>query len=274
MRKRPTNRTREKIRQVGTIFAVLAAILVVGGLVNSRSPVARAVASILTPKPPRSRVSDICPASTHPLTRIRNRAYTVGYSEEFLNPLWVKYELKQTNASEEPFLRSSEGFATDFRTRSQITSSDYLDSGYDRVLMAPSYAIGKFHGHEAQKETFTMSNIVPQSHFCNDGVWNSIERIEADAFPNRFGSIEVVNGPIFSGESTHFSCGVAVPVSFYKAIRRPDGEIIAFIVPQYPESTKPETYLTSIDEIKKRTGIDPFPDAEPGQKANQRKNIW
>ncbi|MEO6847902.1 MAG: DNA/RNA non-specific endonuclease, partial [Chthoniobacterales bacterium] len=203
-----------------------------------------------------------------------NRGYTVGYSETMKDPLWVYYTLKESEASNERLSRPKGGFETDTRTKAQITTHDYVGSGYDRGHMAPSYAIGKYHDRDAQIGTFVMSNIVPQSHYCNDGVWNSIERMEADDFTKRFKSIEVVDGPVFDANPTRLPSGVAIPSAFYKVIKRPDGQLIAFLVPQYPESPNPEAYLTTVDEIQKRTGIDIFPEATAEQKSKVRKNIW
>ncbi len=50
----------------------------------------------------------------------------------------------------------------DTLTIAKVTHNDYTHSGYDRGHMAPNYAIATRYGQEAQKETFLMSNIVPQ----------------------------------------------------------------------------------------------------------------
>jgi endonuclease G, mitochondrial len=214
------------------------------------------------------------PTSAKPVTLLKNRAYEVGYSEIMKDPRWVHYALSEANRSPKQMRRPKGGFDPDPRTRASITTRDYADTGFDRGHMAPSYAIGQFHGHSAQVETFVMSNVVPQTHFCNDGVWNSIERMEADDFAKRFGVINVVDGPVFDTSAKRFPSGVAIPSAFYKAIRRPDGHVIAFIVPQNPQSPRPEEYLSSINEIERRTGIDPFPGMSPAIKEQRRSKIW
>lgn len=210
-------------------------------------------------------------ANAKELIRLDNLAYKVGYSQNLRNPIWVMYTLHNEHPNYSG-KRPEVGFQADDRLPNPVTTEDYRNSGYDRGHMAPSYAIGKVWGPQAQLETFLLSNISPQKHDMNDGVWNSIERMEMDDFVKRFGKIKVVCGPIFSNPPKRLKSGVAVPESFFKAIQRPDKEVIAFIVPQNPESPKPETYLASIQQIKELTNIDIFPDAPNPEKA--RTKIW
>jgi DNA/RNA endonuclease G (NUC1) len=98
--------------------------------------------------------------------------------------------------------------------------------------------------------------------------------MEVDDFAKRFGTIDVVDGLVFSVSAKRFPSGVTIASAFYKAIRRSDGQVITFIVPQNPQSPRPEEYLSSIDEIEKRPGIDPLPGMSPAIKAQRRSKIW
>lgn len=214
-------------------------------------------------------------AGSQQLTLLQNQGYDVAYSETLKNPLLVRYVLDWSKASDEPMKRPKVPFQTDDRTVSKIRTDDYTGMGYDRGHMAPSFAIGKFHGRDAQIGTFVMSNITPQTHFVNDGVWNAIERMVADDFAKRFGVVEVVDGPLFDGAPKTFPAGVAVSYAQYKAIRRPDGEVIGFIVPQEPQSPNPEDYLASPDAIEKASGLLLFPGmVSLEEKARVRTKIW
>lgn len=204
---------------------------------------------------------------------LKNSGYTAGYSDGLKNPRWVRYELDWDKRSQEKWKRPDVPFATDPRTRARVRTQDYTRSGFSRGHMAPSFAIGAFHGKEAQLETFLLSNIVPQNQACNDGVWNSIERMEADDFAKRFGKVVVVDGPVFGKEPPdRLPSGIAVPTAFFKLIIRPDGQTIAFIVPQYPDSPKPESYLASPAEIEAATGLG-F-GLPPEEAARKRTKIW
>lgn len=204
------------------------------------------------------------------LIQLSNLGYKVGYSVGLRNPIWVMYSLH--SGTDYSGKRPKTNFEPDSRVPNPVVSSDYTNSGYDRGHMAPSYAIGKVWGPDAQLETFLLTNITPQKHEMNDGVWNSIERMEMDDFAKRFGKIKVVCGPIFANPPPKFPSGVAVPEAFFKAIQRPDGETIAFIVPQEPTSPKPESYLVSVKEIARLTNIDLFPEAPDRER--KRTKIW
>ena len=54
-------------------------------------------------------------------------------------------------------------------------------SGYDRGHMAPNYAIDTVFGERAHKQTFLMSNIVPQRPELNQGPWKEIEQVVANS---------------------------------------------------------------------------------------------
>ncbi|MBM3610897.1 MAG: DNA/RNA non-specific endonuclease [Alphaproteobacteria bacterium] len=203
-----------------------------------------------------------------------NIGYEVGYSETLKDPLWVFYVLNGSALPNECLTRPKSAFHVDLRTSARVESKDYIGTHYDRGHMAPSFSIGKFYGREAQLETFLLSNICPQKHISNDGVWNSIERMESSDFAKRFGYIEVVCGPLFSKNPQHFSSGIAIPYAHYKAIERPDGKFIAFIVPQEPTTSQPEDYLCSVAEIEKLSGLTLFPAASKEEKKKKRSSIW
>lgn len=257
---------------VVVLLAVLAAIFgtkdinVVDLIRDVKShPIAAQTATDDSPSRPTARTS---------AQYLGNRGYETGYCNSLRNPLWVRYVLDRNNISQERFRRPDSGFFPDSRTVNGASPDAFRGSDYQRGHMAPSFAIGKFAGREAQLETFLMSNISPQRSESNEGVWNSIERMEADDFALRFGRIEVVCGPVFTEPIPRMATGVAVPAGHFKAIRRPDGQMIAFVVPQLPTDRNPVSCLRSIDEITRLTGVDPFPDANPHEKQRLRNRIW
>ena len=85
--------------------------------------------------------------------------------------------------------------------------------------MSPFHAIGAFHGPEAQAETFLLSNIWPQNHKTNEGVWNSIERMESDDFTKRFGTITVICGPVFDSSPLRLQSGIAIPKPIFYSLK-------------------------------------------------------
>jgi len=194
-----------------------------------------------------------------PLRVLKNTGYAVGYSDARGNPLWAAYRVSDRPVSEAP--PRPEKFVVDKRTAARVTPAAYTGSGYDRGHLAPNYAIALHHGARAQEETFLMSNIIPQRHGLNAGLWKRLEQKIARNYPGRFGEVWILAGPIFGGNSQRLGEGVAVPEACYMILVDENAErlrTLAFIFPQQPRSDNLADYLTTIDEIEGRTGLDFF----------------
>lgn len=111
---------------------------------------------------------------------LKNKGYTVGYSEKHKDPVWAAYRLFRVDNP--PKLPRPGQFAVDERTEAHVGPGAYARSGYDRGHMAPNHAIATRYGQEAQLETFLMSNVCPQRPDLNRRVWQSLEAIEADDY--------------------------------------------------------------------------------------------
>ena len=104
------------------------------------------------------------------LTILANKGFVVGYDQKRLNPAWVAYKVFQIAPDSVSPKRPSH-FEEDERLTVQVSHEDYTHSGYDRGHMAPNYAIATRYGKKAQLQTFLTSNITPQKHTLNDGIW-------------------------------------------------------------------------------------------------------
>ncbi len=190
---------------------------------------------------------------------LTNTGYLVGYSDTLGDPLWAAYHMRDGDVQEPP--PRPDEFQVDNRTAARIESEIYNRSGYDRGHMAPNYAIATHYGREAQEETFRMSNVCPQKHGLNAGLWKELEQKIATNYPGRFGEVWVLAGPIFSNHPVKLKRRVAIPDAFYMIIvDENDGRVRAesFIFPQDPVSNRLDGYLTTIAEIERRTGLDFF----------------
>ncbi|ARU47702.1 Nuclease [Sulfurospirillum diekertiae] len=202
-------------------------------------------------------------SSLETYTRIfRNRAYMVGYSDLRGNPLWVVYKLTPPFQNVSP-LKRPDSFNADWRNMGLITSSDYVNSGYDRGHMAPNHAIALLYGKEAQEETFLMTNITPQKPMLNQKLWQHLEAIELESFAPKFKELWVYTGPLFDFKTTHLKSSrfIEIPDAFYKIYVgiEQSGEIktLSFIIPQNAKGNdRLEKYLVSIDEVERRSGFD------------------
>ena len=198
---------------------------------------------------------------------LENEGYVCGYSETLRSPLWVSYRLfdkvDATKAGERPA-----DFDIDGRTMAKVRSDEYTRSGYDRGHLAPNYGISRCYGRKAQLGTFLMSNVIPQKHEMNAGLWRHLEERAAVNYPGRFGEVWVVTGPIFSATPKTIGKGVPVPEACFKImIDETEGKIRAqaFVVPQeVPSGASLNRYIVSIDEVERLTKLDFFPDLEDG----------
>ncbi len=207
------------------------------------------------------------PLADRRLTFLENDAYLVGYDEQRGNPAWCAYRVFEVKkeAPERP-----ESFETDRRTRARVATELYVRSGFDRGHMAPNHAIAVCYGAAAQAQTFLMSNVVPQRHGLNAGVWKSLEQRVLKRYTRQFGDVWVLCGPVYYSDNPKRLAakkrGVvpAIPDAFFLIVvdrEEASGALrsLAFLVP-HEDSPKndPKRYLVSIDAVEQATGLDFF----------------
>lgn len=113
----------------------------------------------------------------------------------------------------------------------------------------------------AHDETFLTSNISPQRHDFNAGVWNRLEQ-KTRYWASKYDGVFVVSGGVLKGKmKTIGTEKVAVPNQFYKVLIDNNSgktKVIAFLMP-HQESEQPlYKFVTSVDTIENLTGIDFF----------------
>ncbi|MDN6180415.1 MAG: DNA/RNA non-specific endonuclease [Halomonas subglaciescola] len=210
--------------------------------------------------------ANLTPTSVHRV--LRSDGYTVGWSDVRVGALWSSY---QVHAVDDSRIGKRPGFKADWRTLWPVKPNSYSRSGFDRGHLAPNYAIAAVHGREAQKSTFLMSNMLPQTPALNRRLWQRLEAAVMDHFAPRFERLQVISGPVYP---EHFMDNVfnrvglvEVPSAFYKIIVAPDAKnprALAFIMPQDVEGDEPlDDYAVSIAEVEARTGLNFFPDLPP-----------
>ena len=215
------------------------------------------------------------------LRLLANRGYLVGYDDTLPAPRWVAYRVADLSplpkAAERP-----DSFETDRRTVARVTGDAFTGTGYDRGHLAPNHAIATRYGEEAQRETFLLSNIIPQKHGLNAGLWKQLEQRIATSYPARFGEVWVLAGPVFTRHPPHTlgRNGPAVPDACYMIILdESDGRLraLAFIFPQDAKGEL-DRHLTTIDTIEARTGLDFFSaledSAETLLESQRASRVW
>lgn len=208
----------------------------------------------------------------HGLKILENIGYSVGYSEDLLNPLWATYYCdgeKTYTAGERP-----SRFSKDERLSSlaQLTHTDYNNprgltdksQTYDRGHMAPNSAIATRYGDDAQRETFLLTNICPQRSCLNQTTWEALEKRISTTYSKDMDGVWVTVGPIFGEDrGTHYEKEIAIPVAFYCIVleRKPNGSLSALAITMTQETKgirKLADFVTTIDEIENETGLDFF----------------
>lgn len=232
--------------------------------------------------PPRAMAAGAATGASAANFRVlTNQGYAVGYSDALGNPVWAAYHLRDLAKLPSTGARP-EKFEVDRRTAARVAPEAYTNSGYDRGHMAPNYAIATRYGAAAQRETFLMSNITPQLHSLNAGLWKELELKIATSYPARYEEVWVLTGPVFGATPKKLRGGVAVPEAFFLIVLdENEGKLrtLAFLVPQdAPAAADPERYLTRIEEIQRRTGLDFLSElddvAEKQVEAQRAARVW
>lgn len=188
--------------------------------------------------------------------------FIISYNIGNLCPNYVCWSLTPSRAKGK--VQRSNKFHADItmNARNSVESFDYNGSGYDRGHMCP--AGDNKNTIKAMDESFTMTNICPQNHQLNTGMWNDLE-VQCRDWAKNYGTLYICCGPIFDS-STPKTIGkrknvkIAVPDRFFKVIltlgRVP--KAIGFIYPNRACEGDMRDYAVSVDQVEKETGMDFF----------------
>ncbi|NGX32164.1 MAG: Nuclease [Candidatus Anoxychlamydiales bacterium] len=200
---------------------------------------------------------------------LKKTDYFIGYDSRGKIPLWVLESLSSKNLTKNANRKFS-SFHEDLEIYPLHKSSldDYKHSGYDRGHLAP--ARSHSHSQEVLQETFLLSNICPQDHSLNSGLWFELEKLSRD-LTSKYKHVDVISGPLFMpleknnkrfikdpliGEND-----VAVPTHFFKIIRfkndKGSFETSSYILPnQKIEKSKAlNDFVSDLKTIEKSSGL-------------------
>ncbi|MFD2823057.1 DNA/RNA non-specific endonuclease [Lacinutrix iliipiscaria] len=189
---------------------------------------------------------------------VHHEGYSLSYSEPHEQAEWVAYELKKSHLSSTNFKRPY--FEIDKAVKSGAAHwRNYKNSGYDRGHLCP--AGDRKYSQFAHDETFLTSNISPQKHDFNSGVWNRLEQ-KTRYWANKYDGVFVVSGGILKGQmKTIGEEKVSVPNQFYKVLidnNSGQTKMLAFLMPHKNSDEPLYKFVVSVDEVEELTGIDFF----------------
>ena len=224
---------------------------------------------------------------------VHHTAYSLGYSRQHGQPAWVAYMLTRQHAQGD--LPRKDSFKADPLVEGgSATPADYTRSGYDKGHLAPNADMS--WDLTVQKECYYMSNMSPQTHAFNAGLWSRLEALVRD-WAIALDSLYVVTGPVLSAATimdchTVIRCDVdgvcdtmtdcvtlietpnamrtigknttvTVPEYFYKVVYHPAShQAIALLVPHENKKGPLKAWAVTVDAVEAVTGLDFFPDLD------------
>lgn len=211
---------------------------------------------------------------------LTRKGYITSYNKEHKTPNWVAWELTSEKLIERE--RRTNKFLPDpdLPDNEAVTTTDYKGAGIDRGHMCPA-GDNRWHW-KAMQESFYMTNICPQNHNLNRGDWKELEE-DCRKWAKKEGKIYIICGPIFYKQK-HRTIGkeqiITVPEAFFKVILSMKGtpKAIGFIYKNTSGNHPLDSYVNSVDEVERITGIDFFPalpdELEKKVEATYNLSLW
>lgn len=209
----------------------------------------------------KSQSFDFLPTSTTNQI-VKHDYYSLSYNEKYEQAEWVAYELKKSYVRSSNFDRPY--FIEDPKVKTRSADwRNYKKSGYDKGHLCPAGDM-EFEIN-AYNDTFFTSNISPQIHDFNGGIWNRLEQ-KVRYWATKYDGVYVITAGVLQPNlKTIGQEKVLVPNYFYKILlENSDGQykMIAFLVPNEKSDKPLYSFVVSVDSIEKITGIDFFPKLE------------
>lgn len=200
----------------------------------------------------------------------RVRDYSFSYNEPCLVSDWVAYPLFEDFAKKRVDRNNSNWVKDPFLSKQSNVSSggsyEFSSKGYDRGHQIPS--ADRAGGAMTNQHTFYCSNVTPQLHDFNGGVWEKLEEAVRGWTPTNSNEAErkdtlyVVTGCVADATcptlKDHDGQAVAVPKAYYKALLRLKGGsyIGAGFYFKHENTTKEyKEFAISLKELEQKTGM-------------------
>ncbi len=195
---------------------------------------------------------------------VNHEFYSLSYDEKNEQAEWVTYYISRKRLNNKRAKRK-DWFEKDPLVKTgSATYKDYKGSGYDKGHLAP--AADMAFSVDAMDDCFYMSNMSPQVHNFNGGIWRELEELSRD-WARANDKLYVVTGPIFKDDLGQIGRKnkVTVPGYYYKILvdlEGPEKKAIGFVMPNATSNQPVTAYVKTIDEIEEMTGIDFFPELD------------
>lgn len=204
--------------------------------------------------------------------------FHVSFNPVHHEPNYVSWELTGEETKGNNPRKSK--FKADKNVYGCATLEDYRHSGYDRGHMAPAGDMK--WSDKAMDDSHYLTNIVPQDHSINGGIWSSLEKL-CRQWAVRDSALIIICGPILTdmNQRSIGESGVTVPDRLFKVVFAPytkPPRAIGFVFPNSPTEDGLEALSTSVDNIEAITGFDFFEclpdDIENEVESSTNYRVW
>ena len=201
------------------------------------------------------------PISSKPEQILIRAGYTTSYNNMTKNANWVAWHLTRDH-TDGPYSRGGTSYMVDYDVeggRQELSDWKDHDLPIDHGHLCPAGDCK--WSKEAMRQSFLLTNMCPQNSDLNRGDWEELES-RCRGWARHYGDIYIAAGPIFynSDYETIGSGEVGVPDAFFKVVlyygKKP--KALGFIYPNNGESHKIQHYVTTVDDVEEKTGIDFF----------------
>lgn len=182
-------------------------------------------------------------------------AYALGYHDATKSAFYSAEHLQAAAVRAAKSLAREDNFHPDEHIpvgqRAELAS--FRGSGLDRGHLSPNKDFGD---RQAQYESFSLANMVPQIHANNAGIWGAIESATR-YLALKEGDVYVVTGGLYDGATQKIKDNIPVPNALFKAVYLPKERQAAAYISNNDLSG---TYaVISVAALTQRTGFDVFP---------------
>lgn len=195
---------------------------------------------------------------------IFHRGFALSYNRERGSANWVSWHLAKSDIST---AERSNAFAPDTLLPRDwwILPRDLSLKGYDRGHLCPSEE--RTDSDENNRETFLMSNMIPQTARLNRGSWKSLENYLQKLIIRTDDEAYIYAGCY--GDKGKIKDRITIPTNCWKiAVILPSGDDdlkritidTRVIAADFPNATDNKTgwknYITTVDDLESKTGYD------------------
>lgn len=183
--------------------------------------------------------------------------FVINYDKKYRLARSVVYTLTDTQLKNSRPGTRKDSFRQDTILRTLkapvVKVDEYKNTNYDKGHLANSADFT--FSDEANRATFVMSNMVPQTPNLNREAWAALEE-QVRLWACGEQKVTIITGPILKDNLPTLPSGLPIPEEFFKIIidETPPQKILAFVYKQSDnKNTTPQNRVTSIASLKQKT---------------------